>query len=158
MRRTLQIERRAGLIGLVTGLVMSGTFAVGQSTAEPQFVFVPAADVETDGPGHDFRIAQLEIRNDLFVEFLNDALANPGNERGQFLYFDLSTGDVYVNSVQLGESATGSGGRTLKIFSPDVAGQIEFGDGEYRIVNVATDHTDHPVTGVSWYGALKYCN
>jgi formylglycine-generating enzyme required for sulfatase activity len=44
------------------------------------------------------------------------------------------------------------------MFSPGASGQIEFVDGSYRIAPDAIDYFDHPVTGVSWYGALKYCN
>ena len=44
------------------------------------------------------------------------------------------------------------------MFSPASSGQIEFVDGAYRVVADTIDYSQHPVTGVSWYGALKYSN
>ena len=122
------------------------------------FEFVPAADVQNGGPAYDFRISRFEIRNDQFVRFLNDARVNAGNQRGQYMYFDLSTGEVYVNSAISGQSGSGAGGRTVLMFSPSAGGQIEFVSNSYRVVTTPSDHSSHPVTGVSWYGALKYCN
>ncbi|MCH7704967.1 MAG: SUMF1/EgtB/PvdO family nonheme iron enzyme, partial [Planctomycetes bacterium] len=88
----------------------------------------------------------------------NDALANFDNGRGHYVYIDSDTGDVYVNTDELGETGIGANDRTIMMFSPAAAGQIEFVDGTFAIVSDAVDYATHPVTGVSWYGAVKFCN
>ncbi|MCH8147640.1 MAG: SUMF1/EgtB/PvdO family nonheme iron enzyme, partial [Planctomycetes bacterium] len=113
---------------------------------------------EVGGPAYDFRIGRFEIRNEDFITFLNDALANFDNERGMYVYVDTDTGDVYVNTVELGETGVGANDRTTLMFSPAAAGQIEFVGGSYGIVSDAVDYATHPVTGVSWFGAVKFCN
>ncbi|UCF34467.1 MAG: SUMF1/EgtB/PvdO family nonheme iron enzyme, partial [Phycisphaerales bacterium] len=97
------------------------------------------------------------------VAFLNDALANPDNERGQYMFFDTDgdgLGDVYINTSMQGGSGSEPGARTVKMFSPSVAGRIVYntGSGQYETITTPTDYSDHPVAGVSWYGAVKYCN
>jgi formylglycine-generating enzyme required for sulfatase activity len=129
--------------------------------ADPLVIgFVPVdGDTQSGGPTYDFRISRFEVRNDEFVVFLNDALANPGNERGQYMYFDTDTGDVYVNDLLTGGQGSGPGALTTKMFSPGAAGQVEFDGLAYAVViSGGIDYGNHPVTGVSWYGALKFCN
>ncbi len=125
---------------------------------EPSFVFIPAADQQPTGPAHDYRITRYEIRNDEFVAFLNDALTNPGNERGEHLYFDTASGDVYLNTSTTGGSGVGSSERSVRMFTPSIAGQIEFVGGAYAVALAPVDFTEHPVVGVTWFGAVKYCN
>jgi hypothetical protein len=52
-------------------------------------------DLDSGGPTYDFRIGVFEITNEQFVAFLNDALADPNDPRGQYLYFATDTGNVY---------------------------------------------------------------
>ncbi|UCE61119.1 MAG: SUMF1/EgtB/PvdO family nonheme iron enzyme [Phycisphaerales bacterium] len=135
--------------------------AASTSAADPpavEFAFVPAEEIQPDGPVHEFRISRFEIRNDQFVEFLNDALNNPDNERGQYMFFDTATGDVYVNTASTGQTDTDPGNRTIKMLSPGLGGQIEFHGESYQVVTAPDDYSPHPVSGVTWYGAVKYCN
>lgn len=137
-------------------LTASWSVAVSAQPPEVSFRFVPGVDVQAGGPAYDFRISQFEIRDDQFVAFLNDALGHPSDERGQYLYFDTASGDVYVNTSQTGATGSGAGGRTVLAFTPAATGQIEFVAGEYVVA--IGGYADHPVTGVTWYGAVKYCN
>lgn len=129
------------------------TVAVGQ----PEMVFVPGSDAQVGGPTYDFRIGRFEITNDEYVAFLNDALANLDNPRGQYLFFESTTGDVYINDAPLGVIGPDHDLLATQIFSPSVGGAIAFVDGAYAIAPPGT-RGDHPVVGVSWYGAVKYCN
>ncbi|MDO8629492.1 MAG: SUMF1/EgtB/PvdO family nonheme iron enzyme, partial [Phycisphaerales bacterium] len=115
---------------------------------------VLGADAQTDGPVYDFRIGRYEIRNDQFIEFLNDAILNLDNERGQYMYFDVDSGNVYIHVSAMGTVGTEGSGTLL--FSPAVGGRITYTEDAYRLVNPA--YTAHPVVGVTWFGATKFCN
>ena len=71
------------LFGAVVAMIAVVSTAAAQ-VPEIQFAFVPADDVQPGGPSYDYRIGRLEIRNDQFVAFLNDAMANLANGRGHF--------------------------------------------------------------------------
>lgn len=131
--------------------VVAPQFTVGESV-------VSASAAQPSGPAHTFALGTFHVTNAEFAAFLNSALANPTNERGQYMYFDTTTGDVYVNFATVGESGTGAGGRTVKMFAPAVAGLISFDGVGYQVVTAPIDATNHPVTGVSWYGAVKFTN
>ena len=133
----------------------SGGFArSAEPPPRPKFVLVPGADAQQGGPTYDFRISRYEIRNDQFIEFLNDAILNLENARGEYMYFDIDSGNVYINDSQVGTvGATGSG--TL-LFSPTVGGRIVYADDVYQLINSA--YAAHPVVGITWYGATKFCN
>lgn len=121
-------------------------------------VVIPATPPQPNGPAYPFAMGRFEVTNAEFVAFLNDALANLANERGAYLYIDTLTGDVYANYDTIGERGVGPGTRTVKLFSPSAAGQITFDGATYTVNTLPNDFTHHPVTGVSWYGALKFCN
>jgi hypothetical protein len=48
--------------------------------------------------------------------------------------------------------------RATRMFSPTAPGQVEYFDGAYEVLTSPIDYSQHPVTGVSWYGAVKYSN
>jgi len=98
------------------------------------------------------------VTNAEFVTFLNDATTQLTTPRGEYLYFDSTNGDVFINTARVGQMGVGAGGRSIEIFSVGVSGRIEWVGGSYRLVVGTNDYTDHPVTGVSWYGAVKFCN
>lgn len=116
------------------------------------------AIIQPSGPAYSFRMSPFDTTNAEFVEFLNDAKQNPTNERGEYMYFDVLTGDVYVNTINVGEYGEGPAGRTTKLFSPGASGDIQFDKDVYTVVTTPVDYSQHPVTGVSWYGAIKYAN
>jgi len=118
---------------------------------------VPAIEAQPDGPRYSYRIATFETTNEEYARFLNNAVANPGNARGQYMYFDTATGHVYINSSQTGGQGTGAGSRTTMLFNAAVNTHIIFDEVE-RTYIAEEGYEKHPVTGVSWFGALKYCN
>ncbi len=110
------------------------------------------------GPAYDFWMSRYEITNVEYCDFLNDAeedLANGGSERSSFMNFDPATGSVTTSAgVVLFEpilSPVPGGGAIQKIrYRPFLA------PGTRYAVDVGAE--SDPVTGVSWVGALKYCN
>jgi len=119
-----------------------------------EFTHIPATDVQSDGPEYDFRISRLEIRNDQFAAFLNDALANLANPRGQYLYFDLGSGDAHIHTDVVGQ--TGVNGTGAILFDASINGRIAYVEGQFVVVDPR--FATHPVTGVTWFGAVKFCN
>ncbi|UCC29283.1 MAG: SUMF1/EgtB/PvdO family nonheme iron enzyme, partial [Phycisphaerales bacterium] len=146
--------RRSGMTSVVAATLLIRTIATAQPPAV-DFVFIPAEDTQPGGPTYDFRISRFEIRNDQFVVFLNDALSNLNNERGQYMYFDTDTGDVYIHAEATG--STGPNGAGTMLFGASANPHVSYNDasGEYE---VAEGFEIHPVTGVTWYGAVKFCN
>ncbi len=110
------------------------------------------------GPAYAFRMAKYHTTNAEFAAFLNDAMQNLDNERGQFMFFDTNAGGVHVNSAMTGEIGGDAAARATKLFSPSLTRQIVFASDVYAVVTSPIDYSDHPVAGVSWYGAVKYCN
>ena len=80
-------------------MTFAGTAVLSAETPQLEFAFIPATDIQPDGPAHDFRISCFKVRNDQFVAFLNDAMSNLDNERGQFMYFDTDSGDVLESRI-----------------------------------------------------------
>lgn len=122
---------------------------------EVEFVTVPGVDLQPVGPTYDFRISVFEIRNDQFAQFLNDALASLDNEHGAYLYFDIDSGDVYLNSTE--EGFVGTAGTGTLLFDAGENEHLGYDEGE-ELYLVEAGYEDHPATGMSWYGAIKYCN
>ncbi|MFH1110467.1 MAG: SUMF1/EgtB/PvdO family nonheme iron enzyme [Planctomycetota bacterium] len=140
----------------------TATRSVSLTLVAPKFTLdealVPASARQPAGPDYPFQMGRFHVTNAQFVAFLNDALANGEHPRGQYLFFHTTTGDVYLNTVATGESGDDLGGRTARMFSPAAAARIRFLNGQYEIVPQTVDYSFHPVTGVSWYGAVKFCN
>jgi len=153
-RRSIR-ELKAPIIAMIAATV--GAFSPARIHAETpaiEFTHITTSDTQPGGPVYDFRISRFEIRNDQFVAFLNDALSNLSNPRGQYLYFDLETGDVYIHSELIGQ--TGVNGKGPLLFDAAVNGRIAYVEGHYIVTDPA--FAAHPVTGVTWYSAVKFCN
>ena len=101
-------------------------------------------------------MASFEITNGDFVEFLNDALANCANARGQYLYHDTDDHRVYINPGGV-DGQVGTDGSGTLVFDGTAGGAIAYDQSESRYASV-DGLEDHPVVGVSWYGAVKFCN
>ncbi|OGV68576.1 MAG: hypothetical protein A2283_10885 [Lentisphaerae bacterium RIFOXYA12_FULL_48_11] len=120
-----------------------------------KFNLIPSGG-QPGGPDYDFYLSKYESSNDQFLRFLNDAETNTRNPRGSSMFFD-KLGNVWINPVmkhnrdELFEMAGSrlSYDADLPIGSRYAHWQTK--DGKKPYVN-------HPVTGVSWFGAVKYCN
>ncbi|MCH8990845.1 MAG: SUMF1/EgtB/PvdO family nonheme iron enzyme, partial [Acidobacteria bacterium] len=152
--RTLPLAATA-----IAGPAVGPALALGaRIRADPpalDFAFIPAADDQPGGPTYDFRISRFEVRNDQFAVFLNDAIAKLDNERGQFMYFDIDTGDVYIHTAVRGFIGTNGSGTLLFKASANAYLSYNETSGNYEVTQGGESH---PVTGVTWYGAVKFCN
>ncbi|UCC32159.1 MAG: SUMF1/EgtB/PvdO family nonheme iron enzyme, partial [Phycisphaerales bacterium] len=124
------------------------------------FALVPDGDNQPGGPDHDYWIGRTEISNAQFAAFLNDARNNAllptPDTRSQHMYFDLDSGSVYINDVQSGGEGFDAPSDTLSALLYDASvGRVSFVDGMYTSDE---GFENHPVVGVTWYGAVKYCN
>lgn len=109
------------------------------------------------GPEYSFYLSRYPATNADFVKFLNDAEAHADTLRGRNMYY-AANGDVWINpDMRPGEH---------ELFRVDQS-FIEY-DGDaptgrrYRVSadvpQAGHSYSNHPVTGVSWFGAVKYCN
>ncbi|MCH7703041.1 MAG: SUMF1/EgtB/PvdO family nonheme iron enzyme, partial [Planctomycetes bacterium] len=128
--------------------------ASGQPLIDMPMSLVPGDEL-SGGPVYDYRVGRFEVANDQYAVFLNDALVNLDNERGQYMYFDTETGSVYIHSEITGTTGTGPG--VTFLFDAETNGAITY-NSETSLYEVDADLADHPVTGMSWYGAVKFCN
>ena len=124
---------------------------------DTRFNIIPAdVGIRAEGPNYDFYMSRFEVTNAQWVRFLNDAQQNPNNARGEHLYFD-DRGNVWFHpDMQTGRDEIYRMDPEAIRYTPE-----RLRGDRYRLVaNAAgaTPYADHPVTGVSWFGALKYCN
>ncbi len=138
----------------IVALLFASSLADAQTPAH-QFSFVPASDAQLGGPAFDYRIGVFEVRNDQYVAFLNDALVNLDNNRGAYMFFDVDTGEVFIHSGAVG--LAGQNGAGTLFFDPSANSAIAYNSTTSQF-DVVAGLEDHPVTGVSWFGALKFCN
>lgn len=122
---------------------------------------VPASDAQPGGPSYDFDVAVFEVTNAQFAAFLNDAelhneIQNPGfgDERGDHMLwreFPLNTGDV---GLEVGDASDIDSvfdiSRSLLTYNPGLPTGLRYG--------VVSGKADHPAVGMSWIGAVKFCN
>ncbi|MFN0138419.1 MAG: SUMF1/EgtB/PvdO family nonheme iron enzyme [Phycisphaerae bacterium] len=132
------------------------TITTFQRVEPPPMRRVPGGDLGTGigsaaGPAYDFDIGQFEVTNLDYTDFLNDAELDAGaTERSSNMVFDVSTGTVYT-PIGLVMFATQSGTPTSRIRwnAADPVGSRYTIEPGYEV---------HPAVGMSWYGAVKYCN
>lgn len=159
MSRTRRVWLRAPAGWAWVLLLTCGRAATGEVPGPAvHFAVVPGTDAQPFGPTYDFRVARTEVTNAQFVAFLNDALTTSDGARSAFLHVDAGTGDVYWGSSAPMIIGAPPEPTRPKLFSPAVAGQIEFDGAVYAVRAEPADYTNHPVAGVSWLGAVKYCN
>jgi len=133
---------------------------IGKIPAEfrpgPQMRVVPAGG-QPGGPGYDFYISTFEITNDELVRFLNDAQANPDNPRGSNMFFD-DEGNVWFNPAMEREQHdmfNVVGNRIVYNGTHSPGSRYSVGP---ELPPEGGSYSNHPVVGVSWFGAVKYCN
>lgn len=104
---------------------------------------------QVGGPQYDLYVSKYEVTEQEFINFLNDAEANPGNARGSYTYFDIN-GDVYMDSSTTASEMMFDISDSNLIYSKNNSVGSRYSGFQ--------DSANNPITGVSWYGALKYCN
>ncbi|MBM4149983.1 MAG: hypothetical protein FJ224_13210, partial [Lentisphaerae bacterium] len=122
----------------------------------PELRLVPAGG-QPHGPEYDFYMGKFEITAADFVRFLNDAQANTNNTRGAHMWFDNS-GNAWFNPAmkrEADELFTIANSRLM--YEPDYpAGARYFVTP--TVPPFGGSYSNHPASGISWYGAVKYCN
>ena len=109
------------------------------------------------GPEYNFFMSKFEITNEEFVRFLNDAQGNANNARGTNMFFDAE-GNIWLNPLMRREQD-----EMFRVADSRMVYHPEYPIGSRyqitpRVAPQGGSYTNHPVVGVSWYGAVKYCN
>ncbi|GJM23978.1 MAG: hypothetical protein DHS20C16_03930 [Phycisphaerae bacterium] len=153
------INRAVALL-VVALLLAQCEYSFAQAFTVPT-VIVPASDLQVGGPVYDYDVGITEVTNTQFAAFLNDAEFHNegqhpgfGNERGNNLKWrppPIEPGDV---GLVVGDSS-----------DVDAVYDMSRGSLLYNsIAAVGTRYTpiggkeDHPAIGMSWIGAVKFCN
>jgi len=140
------------LLPLAVGSLTAAVLTAGQ----PEMCGVSGGG-QPSGPEYSFYISKYEITNEQFVVFLNEERAASKRSAESYVVFDA------FGNAFLGPSA----GRETQ-FQPTywrlfsitnmywgTQTGIEYRSGRYA---VAAGRGKHPVIGVSWFGAVRYCN
>lgn len=129
----------------------------GGDPRDPPDLVLVSASGDTNGPAYDFHVSEFEITNGDFVDFLNSAEANTNNLLGTNMYFD-TRGNVWINPemrIRRDELFSMAGSRLTYNREAEVGDRYAL---TARRPVRGQSYTNHPVAGVSWYGAVKYCN
>ncbi|MCE9614016.1 MAG: SUMF1/EgtB/PvdO family nonheme iron enzyme [Lentisphaerae bacterium] len=135
--------------------VLLGRFLSGPPQSPPMRL-VPAGGMP-NGPFYDYLMSAFEITNEEFARFLNDAQANPDGPRGTNMFFD-AYGSVWMNPDMIPERDelfTLADGRLVYEPAYPIGARYNVTP---RASREGGSYARHPVSGVSWYGAVKYCN
>jgi formylglycine-generating enzyme required for sulfatase activity len=115
---------------------------------------------EPNGPAYSFWMGRYEVTIAEYFAFLNDAEANPNNERGAFMVFDPNNGDVGLPDGNWPDDIFDmSDCNTIwTYFVPHYA--VDYDPNRPIGSRYACDPNiaDYPIVGVSWIGAVKFCN
>ena len=112
------------------------------------FVLVPGGG-QPGGPTYDFYMGKYEVTVEQFITFLNDAQAHAGDARGTNMFF-FGNGDVYMDVSRSQNEVLFDISNSYLVYSTNVALGARYSTFPDRVL--------HPITGVSWYGAIKFCN
>lgn len=135
--------------------VLAGRILDGPPSSPP-LRMVPAGGMP-GGPVYDYYVSTFEVDNQQFVNFLNDAQANPDSPRGTNMFFDAH-GNVWMSPEMYAERD-----ELLSIHDSRIAYDPSYPVGARysvtpRPAQDGNSYAHHPAVGVSWYGTLKYCN
>ncbi len=149
-------------LALSVALLSVCGFATSVSAQQPLFdmpmQLVPGGG-EPNGPAYDFWMGRFEVTVAQYLAFLNDAEANPGNERGAYMVFDPNNGDVGLPDGNWPDDIFDIHDcNTLWVYAPHYIitydANLPAGTRYTYDPNIA----QHPIVGVSWIGAVKFCN
>lgn len=115
---------------------------------DTELILVPGGG-QAGGPEYDFYMARHETTEAEFLTFLNDAQANTNNALGMNMFF-ADSGNVYMDSSLTANELLFDISKSSLIYSKSLSPGSRYSG--------FLDRTNHPITGVSWYGAVKYCN
>lgn len=111
---------------------------------------------QKNGPEYTFYLARYETSNAEFCQFLNDAEQNQANARGAHMHF-ADNGTVYMDATeQFDELLFACSSSKLRYDAEAPEGFRYYVETNNPAAGGTYDN--HPVYGVSWFGALKYCN
>lgn len=123
---------------------------------EPELMPVRAGG-QPGGPDYDFYVSRFEVTNDEFVRFLNDAQLYPNGLRGTNMFFDAE-GNVWFNPLMHPDNHEMFSIRDSRIvYDPTKAPGHRYAVTD-RAAPIGGTYARHPVVGVTWVGAVKYCN
>lgn len=116
----------------------------------------PASDLrlvqsggQTDGPMYNFYASKYEVTESQYALFLNDAQKYFDSERGTNMFYDIY-GSVFMNDSYNSSEVLFNISYSRLVYDRNAPPGFRY--------LVQTESGNHPITGVSWYGALKYCN
>jgi len=109
------------------------------------------------GPAYAFDMGRYEVTVAQYITFLNDAEANQGNERGANLAF-RANGDVGLPDDNMDNAYV------FSLAANNTNGYFDYGLTYNAGSSVGSrygynpSYARHPIMGVSWFGAVKFCN
>lgn len=141
----MQIAATGGILSVEIPLF----FRIVHSPRRVGEMVLVAGGGQPQGPQYNFYMSKYETRNEEFAEFLNNAQSNTNNVRGTNMYFS-SGGNVYMDQSQSVIELLFNISKSRLQYNP-----LNPIGSRY---SVYPDYIGHPIVGVSWYGAMKYCN
>jgi len=114
--------------------------------AAPALSEVPGGG-QPGGPAYAFYMGTHEVTVQEFCRFLNDAEYHPDHPRGRNMFFGQTA--AYAGDTSDYKILTYTQSRVIRDCQSQAIGCRH---------RPREGYADHPVTGVTWYGAVKYCN
>ena len=149
-----------GLYNIGSGGIISVDVPQFRSTQAAKFngsIFnlVPAGG-QPGGPSYSYYLSKHEITQDQYLRFLNDAEANPKSAQGSFMFFDRQ-GNAWINpEMRTGRDEMFTLANSRLAYDPEKPLGSRY--DHVRAGDKSAPFALYPVSGVSWYGAVKYCN